>query len=118
MADVLRVNDSLNCHHGSMNDAGPDSKPDQAAVREGVTRSTHEEYTKCGGNRENHLQIFRLSSMPCPTRRPNNRERINPKQKNQTYLKQSGSQLFNAMDVSHDLLLRDRSGSKECGVNQ
>ena len=104
MAYVLRVNDSLDCHQGAMHNARPDSKPDQAAVRERVTRRAQEKHPERGVDRDNHLKIFGLARMPRPTRRPNYCKRVEPKQGNEAHEKQREAQVLDAIDVRHDLL--------------
>lgn len=104
MAYVLRVHDSLDCHHGAMHNARPDRKPDQAAVRKRVARSEQEKHPERGVDRKNHLKILGLAGMPRPTRRPNYCKRVEAKQRNETHEKQREAQVLDAIDVRHDLL--------------
>jgi len=104
MADVLRVDNCLDCHDRPMDDARPDRKPDQADVCEWVARCTQEEYPERGVDGQDHLQVLRLAGMPRPSRGPNDRERVNAEQEDQPHQQQRDSQVFDTFDVRHDAL--------------
>jgi len=108
MAYVLWMNDSLDCHHGAVDHARPDRKPDQAAVRERVARCEQEKHAERGVDRENHLKILGPARMPRPTRRPNYCERVEPKQGNDAHENQREAQVLDAIYVRHDLLPVER----------
>jgi hypothetical protein len=43
-----------------------------------------QEHPKCGVNPQNHLQVFRLAGVPRPAGRPDDSERVDPDEEDQT----------------------------------
>src|SRR5262245_13207659 len=83
--------------------AGPNRKPNEAAVRKWIAGGKHEEDSERRVDRQDHLQVLGLADMPRPTRRPKNRQRVHPEQEDEPNKEQRDSQEFDAITVRHGL---------------
>src|SRR3989449_9200515 len=70
MAHLARVSEGMDRHDDGMNNAGPDSEPNEAQVTDRVPCREEEEDAKSDIDTENHLKVRRLLRLPGPPARP------------------------------------------------
>src|SRR5271155_5290700 len=69
---------------------------------QGVPGRYYEKYAQSRVNPQDHLEVIRVTaSVPRPAGRPKDGERVDPNDEDQTHEKQSDSQIFGSMGVSH-----------------
>src|SRR5262245_29476791 len=76
MANVLRIGNRLNRHDPPVHDTRPHREPDEASVRQWITRRNNQEHAERCIDTEDHFEIFRATCcVPSPARRPEDGER-------------------------------------------
>src|ERR1700685_1752837 len=85
MAHMLRVGERLDAHDATVHDTRPYCEPDEAAMRERVSRCDDQEHPERRIDAEDHLQIVRRTRVPSPAGWPNDGERVDADGKYQTH---------------------------------
>src|SRR5512144_1207175 len=84
-----------------MDDARPNGERDQTKMLMRVDGGDEQEDTQGRVNADDHLEIFRRSARPGPPRWPEDRKRVEAKNRNSTDDAQRESEVLKAFDFCH-----------------